>query len=187
MAKYKKDFRVETNLAKRFGPGSLAEPPPQPHAQRWHVRRGGNQNQVFWQCQFCKTILMRTGRRHPNDETAWYDVKPCQEAEGAIRSPDFLKPENLRRQTTETGIDTPPYPWPPVSATLEGLTALPRPTRKGRGSGSGKGPTKAQIMEQVKELSAELERIKNSPTAPGGASPSEAKGPTPWPCPKLAA
>jgi hypothetical protein len=182
--KNKQDNRSESNLVKRFGPGSLSAPPPSPHAQRWHVKRGANRDQAYWQCQFCRCILMRSGRKHVNDETAWYDVNPCPEAEGALRHPEYQKPENIKRQTTETGIDTPPYPWPKESASLEGLTGLPRPVRKGKGT--GKGPTKAQLLEKVKELSAELERIKTSPTSAWGEAPQGAKGPTPWPCPKQA-
>ena len=169
---------------KRFGPGSLPEPPRHPHAQRWHVKRGANREQANWQCQFCRCILMRSGRRHANDETAWYDVNPCPEAEGALRHPEYQKPENIKHQTTETGIDTPTYPWPRESASLEGLTQLPRPVRKGKGT--SKGPTKAQLLEQVKELSAELERLKTSPASASREGILGAKGPPPWPCPKQA-
>ena len=148
------------------------------------MKRGANREQANWQCQFCRCILMRSGRRHANDETAWYDVNPCPEAEGALRHPEYQKPENIKHQTTETGIDTPTYPWPRESASLEGLTQLPRPVRKGKGT--SKGPTKAQLLEQVKELSAELERIKTSPTSAGSEGIHGAKGPPPWPCPKQA-
>eukprot|EP00972_Heterocapsa_arctica_P074188 10949479-Heterocapsa_arctica.AAC.1 len=35
--------------AKGFESGATPSPPERPHAQRWHVRRGANGNQAYWQ------------------------------------------------------------------------------------------------------------------------------------------
>ena len=55
---------------------------------------------------------MRVGRRHGEDERAWFDIEPCTQAQQTLEDPSYLKPSPLARQKTTTGIETPPYPWP---------------------------------------------------------------------------
>ena len=113
--------RPDPKLINRFEHGALTEPPDLPHCQRWHAQRGANADQAYWQCKFCRVIVMRVGRRHSEDERAWFDIDPCAQAQKTLDNPIYLKPSPLRRQNTNTGIETPPYPWPKESSTLEGL------------------------------------------------------------------
>jgi hypothetical protein len=123
---------------------------------------------------------MRVGLRHSSDMTAWFDVVPCPEADRALSDPNYLKPPQLKRSATKTGVDTPTYPWPPASATLEGLTHQPRPSPKG----SGKGPTKAELLKQVQQMQLELEQLKKGKDeSPMEFSPP-VKQPPPRACPK---
>ena len=92
-----------------------------PHCQRWHVQRGANGDQAYWQCKLCRAIIMRVGRRHDQDVTAWFDVAPCPMSGESLQDPTAHKPVKLKRSQTTTGVETPPYPWPMASATLEGL------------------------------------------------------------------
>lgn len=173
--------RPQPQLSRRFQTGALSSPPARPHAHRWHVTRGANGDQAYWQCQFCRNMIMRVGRRHLKDDMAWFDIVPCPEAQKALEDPSYLKPV-LRRQTTTTGIDTPPYPWPVESATLEGLVLQPRPTRGGKSA--GKGRTKADLEKEVEYLRAQLssrapgESGKGQPLSPDG-QPAAATSTTP--------
>jgi hypothetical protein len=82
---------------------------------------GASGDQAYWQCKFCRVIIMRVGRRHSEDKRAWFDIEPCTQAQQTLEDPSYLKPSPLTRSKTSTGIETPPYPWPEERATLEGL------------------------------------------------------------------
>ena len=102
--------------------GALAQPPAQPHCQRWHAVRHGNGSQVVWQCEFCKQALMRVARGSAvNGVMAYHDVEPCQQAAATLIDPMVHHPEPVRRSQTKTGVKTPDYPWPPASQDLYGL------------------------------------------------------------------
>ena len=102
-------------LVQRFTDGAMPEAPTTPHCQRWHVQRLGNGQQAMWQCTFCSGTLMRVGRRHDLDHRCYYDLEPCDHAAATLEDPETLKPVPLKYTITETGIDTPPYPWPAAS------------------------------------------------------------------------
>ena len=79
--------RPDPELINRFEHGALTGPPRLPHCQRWHVQRGANGDQAYWQCKLCRVIVMRVGRRHGEDERAWFDIEPCAQAQQTLEDP----------------------------------------------------------------------------------------------------
>lgn len=148
--------RTDPELINRFEHGALTEPPPLPHCQRWHVQRGANGDQAYWQCKFCRVIIMRVGRRHGEDERAWFDIEPCTQAQQTLEDPSYLKPSPLTRQKTTTGIETPPYPWPEKSATLEGLVKpgdrRPKAKAKSKARSSHPRDTQRRYTHRTEEV-----------------------------------
>ena len=113
---------THSELARRFGQGAQFEAPTQPHGQRWHMIRGANGTDCTWRCSHCDAMLMKVGRKpHEREQTAYHWVAPCADGEAAILDSFHLRPQPVRRPQTNTGVVTPPYPWPEASANLLGL------------------------------------------------------------------
>ena len=99
---------------------------------------------------------MRVGRRHGEDERAWFDIEPCTQAQQTLEDPSYLKPSPLTRQKTTTGIETPPYPWPEESATLEALVKpgdqRPKAKAKSKARSSHPRDTQRRYTHRTEEV-----------------------------------